>query len=405
MKHESLAPTNGHRNSSEENYRTTRNVTVVGAVVNTILAATKILVGYIGQSQALIADGLHSLSDLASDVIIIYAAKHGSRDADEEHPYGHGRIETLFTVLVGLFLIIVACGILVDSLYRMLNPDLLMQPGMAAIAAALFSVLANEALYQYTHRAAIQIDSKLLEANAWHHRSDAISSIIVLIGVGGSMMGVSYLDAVAAVGMALMIVKIGWKICLESIQELIDTGLSAQQIEQITTTITALSGVVEMHTLRTRSVGNKALVDVHIQVAPKLSVSEGHFISEQVRIALLKLTLNITDVTVHIDPEDDEVPEYSKQLPDRKVLQQILREKWADLPQIHRYIDEINLHYLDDQIHIELLLPLGQICSIQDASTLTTDIKNRILDLEYIASTNVNFYVDEATKQLTPNKI
>jgi len=270
----------------------------------------------------------------------------------------------------------------------------LMQPGMAAIAAALFSVLANEALYQYTHRAATKINSKLLDANAWHHRSDAISSIIVIIGVGGSMMGITYLDAVAAVGMALMIVKIGWKICIESVQELIDTGLSAKQIEQITTTIKTLSGVVHMHTLRTRSVGNNALVDVHIQVAPKLSVSEGHFISEQVRMALLELSLNITDVTVHIDPEDDEVPEYNKNLPDRVALIQQLHTIWADIPQIDQYIDQINLHYLDDQIHIELLLPLAHFDQVQDAKELTADIKQPIQGLDFIASIKVNFYID-----------
>ncbi|MFV2058452.1 MAG: cation diffusion facilitator family transporter, partial [Thiohalomonadales bacterium] len=262
-------------------YQATRNVTVIGAIVNTILAVTKISVGYLGQSQALIADGLHSLSDLASDIAIIYAAKQGSRAADENHPYGHGRIETLFTVLLGLFLIIVAAGILIDSIFRMLDPDKLLQPGFAAMGVALISVLANEALYQYTHRVAKRISSKLVEANAWHHRTDGISSIIVLIGIGGSMMGIRYLDALAAVGMALLIIKIGWRICLENTQELVDTGLSPDRVAEITDKINAVAGVVHMHTLRTRRVGNFAFVDVHIQVAPKLSVSEGHFISEQ----------------------------------------------------------------------------------------------------------------------------
>jgi cation diffusion facilitator family transporter len=301
--------------------------------------------------------------------MVLFAAKHASRDADEDHPYGHGRIETVMTVALGAALIIVAIGIAWDAVRRMFAPDLLLQPGWLALVVAAISIVAKEWIYHYTMHVAKKLRSKLLRANAWHSRSDAISSVIVFVGVLGAMAGLDYLDAVAAVGVAIMIAKIGWDLSWHSISELIDTALDAEHVESIRNTIEAVPGVVDMHMLRTRRMGADALVDVHIQVESHLSVSEGHQISETVRLTLIEEIEDVTDVMVHIDPEDDEKATPCGGLPDRAEVEALLREAWATEP-IARDIEEITLHYLDGHIEVEVCLPLSRIEDADSARTI-----------------------------------
>ncbi|MFN2309653.1 MAG: cation diffusion facilitator family transporter [Gammaproteobacteria bacterium] len=344
-------------NAGDARYRDIRRVTVVGMLINGLLAALKLSWGYLGHSQALIADGLHSLSDLASDFLLLFAARHATRDADAEHPYGHGRIETLFSVAQGLILGAFALGIAVDAGQRLFQPERLLQPGPIALLIAALSVLAKEALYRYTLRAARRLRSSMLHGNAWDHRSDAISSIIVIIGVGGTLAGLPYLDALAAVGVALMIIRISLMLIWQSARELIDTALETGRVEQIRARILGVDGVRRVHLLRTRKSGGDALVDVHIQVDPRLSVSEGHRISEQVRGDLIAGIDEVADVTVHIDPEDDELCSPCDQLPLRADILADLRRRWRGLAAAAA-IEDITLHYLDGRIHVEVVLPL-----------------------------------------------
>lgn len=349
------------RNSAgptDHRYQAIRRVTLIGSVVDLLLGVLKIVFGYLAQSQALVADGIHSLSDLLTDAMVIYAAKHGSKDADEEHPYGHGRIETVATVVLAVVLIIVAIGIGWDAVARLFHPDELLKPGIWALIVAVVSVASKEVIYHYTMRVALRLNSRLLKANAWHSRSDAISSIIVVIGVGGSMLGLTYLDALAAVGVALMIAKIGWDLVWQSLHELIDTALDRERVEVISRKIAAVNGVYQIHTLRTRMMGGEALVDVHIQVEPHISVSEGHFISDQVRGHVVSDVSEVLDVLVHIDPEDDEVGSPSVNLPTRDELETYLRGCWSGLLEWHQ-IERITLHYLAGYVEVELILPLS----------------------------------------------
>ncbi|HEB80630.1 MAG TPA: cation transporter, partial [Chromatiales bacterium] len=180
-------------------YRAVYRVTIVGAVINVVLAGAKILFGIIGRSQALVVDGIHSLSDLASDAMVLVAARHGSRDADEDHPYGHARVETAVTVGLGVLLIAVGAGIGYETGSRLFAPRELLHPDLLTLIVAVLSIVSKEGLYHYTVHAARRARSNLLRANAWHHRSDAISSVVVAIGIGGTMAGLPYLDAIAAV--------------------------------------------------------------------------------------------------------------------------------------------------------------------------------------------------------------
>jgi len=327
----------------DERYSEARHVTLVGAVVDLLLGVAKIVVGFIGHSQALIADGVHSLSDLATDVIVLFAMKHGSRAADEEHPYGHGRIETLATVVLGVALLAVAIGIAYDASLRLLNPELLPHPSWLALSVAAISIVAKEAIYHYTMRVANRLDSQLLRANAWHSRSDAISSVVVVIGITGAMNGLPWLDAVAAIAVGAMVGKIGAELAWHSAQELIDRAMEPEQVTKIRAAILSVNGVKALHMLRTRRMANDGLVDVHILVDPKSSVSEGHLISERVRQAVMEKVDGITEVMVHIDPEDDEVSAPSSDLPMRDEVLALLQRRWQGIEETPD-TDHIRLH-------------------------------------------------------------
>ena len=256
---------------------------------------------------------------------------------------------------LALALIVVAVGIRFEATRRLLNPDLLSQPGYWALVVAAISVLSKEAIYHYTLRAANRYNSDMLRANAWHSRTDAISSIVVIIGVAGAMMGFKSLDALAAIAVAIMIGKIGFDLVWQSSQELIDTALSTEDTEKIRQAIRQVDGVLNEHQLRTRSSGGHALADVHIQVSPKISVSEGHQISETVRSVVIKALPKMMDVTVHIDAEDDGAGPIGVKLPLRGALINSLTRLWEDHPLVDE-IQDIRLHYLDGKIEVELYL-------------------------------------------------
>lgn len=356
----------------EERYRITKRVTLVGAAVDLLLGVSKILVGWIANSQALIADGVHSLSDLGTDFFVLFAAKQTAKGADEDHPYGHERIETLATVALGLALIGVGFGIAWEAGERLFDPESLKTPGALALVVAVISVVSKEAIYHYTMHYAKQLRSKMLKANAWHSRTDAISSLVVIVGVAGAMAGLTYLDAVAAVIVAVMVGRVGWGLAWQGTAELVDTGLSEDRVDSIRQIITGIDGVVAMHSLRTRSMGGNALVDVHIQVAPDISVSEGHQIAETVRWRLMKQIDEVDDALVHIDPEDDDVVQPAKGLPLRGKFQQLLDEKCAGLEAVD-HVDRTVIHYLDGAIEVELFLkpshdalPAGALVRLRD---------------------------------------
>ncbi len=375
--------------SRHARYLEVRKVTLIGSVVDLLLGVVKILVGVLASSQALIADGMHSLSDLATDFLVLFAAKHAHREADTEHPYGHGRIETVATVVLGIALVIVAIGISVDAVLRLLEPGSLLHPGPMALVVALVSVASKEAIYQYTVKAARRLRSNMLHANAWHSRSDAISSIIVVFGVGGAMAGFPWLDAAGAIAVALMIAKIGWDLLWKSLMELIDTALEPEQVDKIRQTILDVNGVRACHMLRTRYSGSDSLVEVHILVDPSLSVSEGHQIGERVRERLLGEVEHVTDVTVHIDPEDDELASPCHHLPLRDELLRRLYREWQPLG-LEPFIRKVVLHYLDGRVHMDVFVE-GGVRPADELAELSASIRTAAGRLEDIGEVAVYY--------------
>jgi len=355
-----------------ERGRATRRVAVVSGLVNLALSIAQVVIGLLANSAALVADGIHSASDLLSDVLVWFAARHAAQAPDADHPYGHGRFETAATLGLGILLGLVALGIVWNGIERLMDADRPV-PGQLALIVAAVGIVAKESLYWYTIAVARRIKSEMLRANAWHHRSDALSSIAVLIGVGGAVLGFTYMDALAAIVVGLMVAKIGWDLGQGAMTELVDTALDETEVREAKRAIMGIDGVRSVHMLRTRRHGAEASADVHVQVAPRLSVSEGHMISQTVEDRMIEKVEAITDVTVHIDPEDDEEAPTCHGLPLRAEAEQALEASWVGMDPIPAP-REIRLHYLGGKIEVELVLPLA---AYVDERT-TADLQQRL---------------------------
>lgn len=375
----------------QQRYKDVRKVTLIGSAIDFVLGVAKVVTGWLVNSQALIADGIHSFSDLLTDFMVLYAAKHAHKEADEVYPYGYGRIETLATVSLGVVLAIIASGIAYSAIQRLNDPNVLMDFTLLALLVALASIASKEWVYRYTIAAARRLRSDMLRANAWHSRSDAFSSIVVLIGIAGVMLDYPYLDAVAAIVVAAMIAHIGLGLIRSSTRELIDTALDPEKVMAIRNHIHTVKGVRSTHTLRTRKSASNAFVDVHIQVDPRLSVSEGHQIGDAVRRRLIKHIDGVTDVTVHIDPEDDEAGSPCNNLPAREKIIAALKHCWPNLPS--DTVEAVTLHYLAGGIDVELDLPIELLSHVDEAKQLVQELRSAVSPLSYINDVQVRFRI------------
>ena len=375
--------------NKQDRTKASQKVTLVGAVIDLALGIFKVIAGVLGNSGALIADGIHSFSDLLSDGVVLYAAKHSAEEADDEHPYGHERFETVATLGLAIILAIIGVGIIYDAFERLFNPSELSHNALLLSVAAL-SIFSKEALYWYTLKVAKTYKSDMLKANAWHHRSDALSSVVVFIGILGSLNGYLYLDGVAAVVVGFMIIYIAWKLGLGATKELVDSSIDADQVKQLRDSIGRISGVNSVHSLRTRKIGHTISCDVHVQVDPFLSVSEGHIISVSVERVAKECLENLNDVTVHIDPEDDETVEPYEALPERAEALGILTKALFN-NKCDGEIERIQLHYLESRIHVDFYLPLSCLESGQSGDEILTKLHKTVDPLEGFGKIKVYF--------------
>ena len=377
-------------------YSEIRRLTLIGGVLDLFLGFVKVLVGYIGNSQALIADGIHSLSDLITDILVLVATKQSAQAADEGHPYGHDRIQTLVSLALAGSLGIIAIVIAWDAVIRIVSPESLLQPGFWPLAVAAISVVSKEGYFQYVVRHPSTATSRMLYANAWHSRSDALSSLAVIVGVGGVLAGFAWADAFAAIVVAGLLLVVAYRIGREGAEELIDSAASPVLNANMRKTILSIEGVRDSHELRTRRMADKVLADVHIRVDPLISVSEGHRIGDEVMDTLKARFPEVGDVVVHIDPEDDIVGDVYSKLPMRSV---IVAEINTSLHNLRNNFDtrfslqprNIVVHYLDDGCQIEIWISMPDEATTRDCSLASSTIKDALMRIDNIVSASVLF--------------
>jgi cation diffusion facilitator family transporter len=342
--------------AKQERFDEGQRITWISVAVNIVLTAMQLVVGFIAHSQSLIADAMHTLSDIVADAFVLFANRKGAEAADEDHPYGHGRFETAASLVLGLLLAGTGAGILISAAGRLQDIGSAPPVGVAAMWAAIFTLAAKEGLFRYMLAKAERLRSPMLVANAWHARADALSSLVVAAGIAGALIGFNFADAVAAIIVGAMIVRAGFTFAWTAIRELIDTGLSAEEVEAIRHTIASTSGVLSMHELRTRRMAHQVLVDAHVQVDPRISVSEGHRVAESARQRVLDLHPEVLDVLVHVDAENDLLGNAAVQLPEREVLLAHLQELLDANPP---GLEQTTLHYLGNRVEAEVFLPAG----------------------------------------------
>jgi cation diffusion facilitator family transporter len=374
-------------------------VTLVGMWLDLLLGIGKITGGVITQSFALITDGIHSLTDAVTDIFVVIVARLAHADADAEHQYGHGRFETLGTIAMGVVFFITAAILLYDSINRLRTSEAIPTPAIAGIALAALSIAAKEWIFQYTMRVARRLNSSLLKANAWHSRSDAISSIAVLIGIVGARQGYVWMDTVAAMFVAMIIAKIGWELCADSLTELVDTAVPLQRREQFEACILNIEGILEITDLRSRSSGGKIILEARLLVDSHISVSEGHQLGEQASKSLIKHFSDITEVLVHIDPIQHETQErvthVANNLPARAKVLKALHQSW------HKLLDEeaiasVNLHYLGDSIEVDLVINVDAF-----SSALAEELQLAVQPISYISRLRIFNKLYESSIQAT----
>jgi cation diffusion facilitator family transporter len=277
--------------------------TWVSVVVNIALSTVQIVVGIFAKSQGLIADGVHSLSDLVADFAVLLANHHSRKDADSEHPYGHQRFETGASLVLGLLLLAVGLGMVWSAVGKLEQPNSIPNVHLSALWVALGALVAKECLFRYMLRVATAVKSGMLVANAWHARSDAASSLVVACGIVGNLMGYPLLDPIAALIVGCMVGKMGWSFGWDALNDLMDRGADEQEVEAIQHTIAQTPGVLGVHDLKTRRMGDMLVADAHIVVAADITVEAGHGIAVEARRRVL-LQHAVLNLMTHIDPAE-----------------------------------------------------------------------------------------------------
>ena len=286
--------------------RQIKSVTYLSVVLNTTLSIIKVIIGLLAGSLALLADGIHSFSDMATDAAVLLGLHLGSKEPDQSHPYGHGRVETLSAGLIALVLILVG-GAMIYYATMAIARDEVNTPRFGVLVAAIVSIATKEWLYRITQRIAIKFHSPALYANAWHHRSDALSSVAVAIGFVSLQFGFGHGDQVAAIAVGLMIIFVGVRIIGDCLRELTESSIDTATIEHIKEIINSDSSIKQWHKLRTRTVGREVFVDLHILVDPDLNIAAAHEIAERLENTLDKEIARPVNITVNIEPDTPEL--------------------------------------------------------------------------------------------------
>ncbi|SNR97294.1 cation diffusion facilitator family transporter [Anaerovirgula multivorans] len=276
-------------------------IIIITILINVVLVVGKLMAGYLANSKALLADGLHSASDVITSIGVIIGMAIARKPRDEEHQYGHERVETIVTFLLAIALLYTGTKIGLSTILSVINKEFV-APGMAALFMALASIAIKEFQYQITYKTGKEMNSGALIADAWHHRSDALSSVAAFIGIGGAKMGYYILDPIAGVIVSLIVIKVGFEIFKECFQQLIDVSIHLEELEKLKDLILKQRKIYEINDIRTRRHGSKVFVDVRVSVDPDMDIYDGHTVTEEVEDIIRTEVKNVEDVIVHLDP-------------------------------------------------------------------------------------------------------
>ena len=359
----------------------TLHVTWAGLLINLGLSVIKGVAGVLSNSAALIADAGHSFSDVVSDIVTLWALWIANIPKDENHPYGHGKFETIGALFISLMLILTGIGIAIHAFEQVEHRVI---PGNIALGVAALSIFVKEILYHVTIYIAKRSQSRILLANAWHHRSDAISSVVALIGIGGAQWGFSMMDPIAGILVAGWIIKTGATIGYDSIKELTDESVEEDLLPSLDLTLKQIEGVEKYHDARARRMGSYILVDLHVQVNSKLSVSAAHQIGERVRLTLLEQNPQVNEVLVHIDAEEDLDELNPKLMRPQIEIEKDITESLSTIPEIED-ISHILCHYLQERLTVQIEIvvnPNMQVYEVQKIAKKARLLVEQISDIQ-----------------------
>ena len=375
-----------------------KKVTWLGFAANLILALAKGFIGIIANSSALIADAGHSVSDLFSDGITLWAVRMSGIPKDENHPYGHGKFETVGTFLIALLLLFTGVGVAWHVFNKMDAPEV---PETIALWMAGIAIIVKETLFHVTRMVGRRSGSRILLANAWHHRSDAISSVAALVGIAGAQWGVPLMDPIAGMLVAGLIIKTGIDIGYESIRELTDENVEEEVISELNKIMSGIEGVDHYHEMRARRMGPHLLVDLHIEVDSMMSISAAHQVAERVRLGILEKLPAVNEVLVHVDAEDDFFGEEGSELSQKIVLMRPQSEIENDvkkkLAKIHEIqgITHIYCHFLNQKLTVQVNILLDADMRISDAQKIASAARLKIEQIKDIDSADLHLELDD----------
>jgi len=370
-------------------------VVLVGAGINLFLSLIKGVVGLMTGSVALITDAGHSLGDLTTDIIAWFALRLSRQPRDANHPYGHGKFETMGTLSVSLFLIMTGAFLLSESIDAILHPT---PTGAWALSAAVVSVVLNEWLFRYSLRVARKIRSSVLEANAWHHRTDSLTSIVAFVGIGLNLIGLPAWEGWMAALISCFVAWIGVRMGYEAVQELLDHSVEPDLIGKLEKALGQIEGVVDIHELRARRMGGDVLVDLHVQVPPDITVSHGHKIADQVRARILAADPGVTEVLVHVDPEADDSYDIS-QVQEVDDPESLVRTVAGAVEGVLS-VSHVLCHFINRRLEIQLHIEVEPTLQVLEASAIASQVRRALEEQAVIHKVDVHLELDDSHDEI-----
>ncbi|MGE4158595.1 MAG: cation diffusion facilitator family transporter [Planctomycetota bacterium] len=363
----------------------------LGMSVNSILVVWQMASGLAYGSSALMADSLHTLADLVADIVTAVGIKLSLAPPDSSHPYGHGKFQTMSQLLMAILLCLTGLGFMVMTYERLLQPP---QDTGPALWVALATLLAKETLYQVVSRAGKRLNNPLLLASAWHHRSDALSSLGVFMALLGSKWGYGFLDPLSAMVLGGLILSMGVKFAKRSANELLEGSVEQPLVAKLVQEATGLPGVVRVLETKARRIGQQIVVDVHVQVKPQITVSDGHQVALRVRKTLMASHPYISDVMVHIDPEDDEAIPTILMRSGPEVEKEVTAAAMA-VEGVQR-VSHVALHYLDGTLRTKMEIVVPETLNIKDAAGIAKAVRRNVESVRGVSEADIHLEVDDS---------